>query len=48
MAGLDRALRPWQRNRHSGGMPDQSAAIEALIRDAEAAAATRPIRSPSW
>jgi hypothetical protein len=41
MAGLDCALRPRQRNRHSGGMPDHSAAIEALIRDAEAAAANQ-------
>ena len=39
MVAPDRALRPRQRNRHSGDMPDRPAALDALIRDAEAAAA---------
>jgi hypothetical protein len=32
-------LWPRQRSRHSGDMPDRPAALDALIRDAEAAAA---------
>src|ERR1700722_2611447 len=39
MVAPDRALRPRQHNRHSGDMPDRPAALDALIRDAEAAAA---------
>jgi hypothetical protein len=38
---LDRALRPRARKRHSVVMPDHSAAIEALICDAEAAVANQ-------
>ena len=39
MAALDRALRPRRRSRHSGDMPDRPAALDALIRDTEDAAA---------
>ena len=39
MVAPDRALRPRQHNRHSGDMPDRPSALDALIRDAEAAAA---------
>jgi hypothetical protein len=39
MVAPDRALRPRQHNYHSGDMPDRPSALDALIRDAEAAAA---------